>query len=274
MKWKNKKQQAAAMIRMKQMNVYRVPYGREDTPADKREYNTGMGTPVGTVKEWTDYAKSQGISQITFVDGKKRIVKRISVKSMEAKDTDRDGVPDRKDCNPNDPNEQGFLHDVKMKTLKWQEARLEKKNQEQQAKLNDKLDELKERRAIAEKKNSIKKAELAQTEAIAKQIREEREKREKIEKQLKEANEEIEKTSLKGKIKRFGKTVGEGAKATAAEIKRFANDPQTKKAVRDIFADKPKRKRRKTKRKKAKRKTKGKKRKAKKRVKEVNIIFV
>jgi len=179
--------------------------------------------------------------------------KRVFLKYQD--DADKDGVKNVKDCRPLDPKKQGLIHDVRMKVLKWQEEKLEKQREDRQKTLNDKLDELKERRAIAEKKVKISQAELAQKEAVADQLREERQKKEEIERKIAEADAEIEKTSLKGKLKRFAKSVGSAGKATAKEIKRFSQDPKTKKAIKKLFEDeKPKRNKKRTIKRKVKRK--------------------
>jgi hypothetical protein len=42
------------------LTVFRVIYGKESTPENKREYKAVFwGSPVGTKKEWTAWAKSQ-----------------------------------------------------------------------------------------------------------------------------------------------------------------------------------------------------------------------
>jgi len=58
--------------------VKRVPYGRDDTPEESREYklyNSGMDSPVGTKDEWLDIAETQGFSGIQVIekDGKSKI---------------------------------------------------------------------------------------------------------------------------------------------------------------------------------------------------------
>jgi hypothetical protein len=42
--------------------VERVPYGKDDTPVDEREYKLQghPESPVGTRKEWDEFAKSKG----------------------------------------------------------------------------------------------------------------------------------------------------------------------------------------------------------------------
>lgn len=57
--------------------VKRVPYGKDNVPEKDREYGIGGMSPVGTITEWQDFAKSKGYDSIEVVekDGKKKTVK-------------------------------------------------------------------------------------------------------------------------------------------------------------------------------------------------------
>jgi hypothetical protein len=48
--------------------VYRVPYGKDDTPADDREYKLEGASPVGNYKEWLDFAKKNKLKGVRFVE--------------------------------------------------------------------------------------------------------------------------------------------------------------------------------------------------------------
>jgi len=57
MRFKNDRQRKAVMAKL---NLYRVPYGRPDTPKANREYKLEGKGPVGTIKEWKDrFPKAQ-----------------------------------------------------------------------------------------------------------------------------------------------------------------------------------------------------------------------
>jgi hypothetical protein len=48
------------------MRLYRVPYGSPKTLLKNREYFLGVGSPVGTRKEWKEFAKKNGIKKLEF----------------------------------------------------------------------------------------------------------------------------------------------------------------------------------------------------------------
>ena len=50
------------------LRVYRVPYGKEDTPIEDREYQINSSCPVGNKKEWLEFAKKKGFKGVRFVD--------------------------------------------------------------------------------------------------------------------------------------------------------------------------------------------------------------
>ena len=56
---------------VKTIALSRVPYGKESTPKNKREYRmfTPLGSsPVGTIKEWKDFAKKSDIKRFVIND--------------------------------------------------------------------------------------------------------------------------------------------------------------------------------------------------------------
>jgi len=56
-------------MKMKTIIAKRVSYGRKDTPVADREYKINGTGPVGTKKEWREWAK--GKVKIKFVECKK-----------------------------------------------------------------------------------------------------------------------------------------------------------------------------------------------------------
>jgi hypothetical protein len=58
-KIKQKKIQVRELTGIDFLPLYRVPYGKEDTPKELREYKVEGLTdcPVGTLKEWEIYAR-------------------------------------------------------------------------------------------------------------------------------------------------------------------------------------------------------------------------
>lgn len=52
------------------MIIKRVPYGKESTPPELREYKlAGVGgSPVGTITEWKEWAKKHGYDKIAVAD--------------------------------------------------------------------------------------------------------------------------------------------------------------------------------------------------------------
>jgi hypothetical protein len=48
--------------------VYRVPYGKDTTSKEDREYWIQEGSPVGNKKEWLKFAKEKGFKGVRFVD--------------------------------------------------------------------------------------------------------------------------------------------------------------------------------------------------------------
>ena len=48
--------------------VYRVPYGKDDTPEELREYKLRQGGPVGNMSEWEAFAKSNKLKGLRLVE--------------------------------------------------------------------------------------------------------------------------------------------------------------------------------------------------------------
>ena len=77
--------------------LMRVPYARKDTPLEKREYQMGVGQPVGTIKEFEDFFKDSNVKLEVPLTVKEKMK---LTKKLKMKDTDKDGVADMLDCQP------------------------------------------------------------------------------------------------------------------------------------------------------------------------------
>ena len=53
---------------MSQITIKRVSYGKDDTPEEDREYKLIQGSPVGTVNDWTDFAKKNDFERIKIIE--------------------------------------------------------------------------------------------------------------------------------------------------------------------------------------------------------------
>jgi hypothetical protein len=85
------------------INLQRVAYGNPKTPIQLREYQMGVGMPVGTIKEYEDLFKNKNVR----LDIPLNIKEKIEVtKKLKLKDSDKDGVADILDCEPNNINKQ------------------------------------------------------------------------------------------------------------------------------------------------------------------------
>jgi len=156
----------------------------------------------------------------------------------KGKDSDGDGVPDHKDCDPNDPTRQGWLHDQKMKFLKKREEKFETKREKLQARLEDAREE-------AAVKNRITQSKLKAKQAIIDETKREKEAIIKLKEQNKAAQAELDKYTFTGKLKRGLKATAKGtvyvsgrvARGAVIEARKLA---EKKKAVRRSPARKKK----------------------------------
>jgi len=83
--------------------LMRVPYGKKETPLEKREYTMGVGQPVGTIKEFEEFFEDIPVKLEVPL---KKIEKMKLTDKLKLKDTDKDGVADILDCKPNNPKKQ------------------------------------------------------------------------------------------------------------------------------------------------------------------------
>jgi len=71
---------------MKILKLVRIPYGKKDTPFEKREYQiNGLG-PVGTIEEWEDFAKANKYDGLDLVE----VYYEISAEQIKEKATEFD----------------------------------------------------------------------------------------------------------------------------------------------------------------------------------------
>ena len=59
---------------MEKLIIKRVAYGKESTPVDLREYVlVGIpNCPVGTLKDWEDYASQHGYDEVRIISNQKK----------------------------------------------------------------------------------------------------------------------------------------------------------------------------------------------------------
>lgn len=206
MRFKNRSQRAAVMAQYRSMGFSNV----------SAKYYTKKGLSPETAKNST--------------------FKQLEKKGIWLKysdDKDGDGIRNIKDCRPLDPKRVGVLHDWKMKRLKAQEEKLEKKRERAEDKLSDLEDELKIKQKISKRELDVKTSELSAKQAIIEQMEEEKKKQKFIENESKRIKEEMDNYTWSGKAKKFLKHTGEvssvEAKKFGGEVKRRWNSEEAKK---------------------------------------------
>lgn len=136
---------------------------------------------------------------------------------LAKKDSDKDGVPDSKDCEPFNPKKQGKLHDLHIKMLRKQEEKLEKKRVEALRKLETTKEKLQEKGAIADKKASISQLKLKQKQAIIDEANREKNRIQEIKQANIDAKKQLDKITLSGKTKTIIKNIGSKVGRQAAD---------------------------------------------------------
>lgn len=155
-----------------------------------------------------------------------------------SEDSDGDGVMDGKDCEPFNPKKQGKLHDLQIALLKRKEEKLEAKREKELKKLEDLKDVLKQKQATASKKQDIKSFKLKQKQAVIDEINNEKKNYQDLKNANKEAKAQLDKLTIKGKIKRG---VVSGSKKTFSTSKKvlqgtnaFLHKKSTKRTLKKI----------------------------------------
>lgn len=188
---------------------------------------------VGEFKEVKDDVWCKSCGEFPKVGGKRLCMKCL----FKTKDTDGDGVPDHKDCEPLNPKKQGVLHDFAIKRLKAKEEKLEKKRQVAMDNLNDKTELLKAKTAVAKKKSTIKQIELREKQSIIDEINKERKATEDLKQANREAQNQLDKLTITGKTKTLAKksvvTVGKTSATALKATNAFLNKESTKKSIRN-----------------------------------------
>lgn len=166
----------------------------------------------------------RGISEVTRHDRKLMSYPQAKHRLTAGGDVDGDGVRNSKDCKPYDPKKQGFIHDAKMKGLQWQEERLEKRREKEQAKLNDVKDELRLKKDISEKKMSIKRQELEAKQSVINETLREKREISRIKEDNRKAKQELSKYTISGKLGRAAVSAGQGLRKAGAISARAIRD--------------------------------------------------
>lgn len=141
-------------------------------------------------------------------------------------DNDHDGVKNVKDCQPLNPDKQGYIHDVKMKLLKRREEAIEKKREKQQKKLEDIKDELKAKRSVFSKEQSLRQAELSEKQAVLNEIKAEQKKLDDMKAAEKAAKKEMDKYTFTGKIKRGASAAWRKSEEAGAKTRKWWDSPE------------------------------------------------
>ncbi len=154
--------------------------------------------------------------------------KKSNVKKFlkSEKDFDKDGVSNKKDCNPIDPKKQGRLHDLAISALRKKEEFVERRREKQMKKLEDLKDKLQARKALLSERNAV----MAEKQAVIDEAAKER----KAIKDLKIANREAKIELIK--TSRLGRAVRGTAEGTRATIKGVKVTAKTIKKAADTSA--------------------------------------
>ncbi len=158
------------------------------------------------------------------------------------KDSDNDGVPDFKDCEPFNPKKQGLLHEVHVKMLRKQEEKLERAREKALRNLEDTKDKLKEKQAISSKKASISQLKLKQKQAIIDEANREKNKLRELKQANADAKRQLDELTISGRTKTFlkrtaskvGKQAAEDSKLAFQRTKAFIASGKIQKTLKKI----------------------------------------
>jgi len=139
--------------------------------------------------------------------------------SFSYRDSDGDGVINKYDCKPFDPNQQGKLHDLAIKALEKKEEYFERRREAEMKKLSDESDRLNKKLAGQKAKSKLKNDILAKKQAIINEINNEKLQIIKLKEQNRKIKQEIYNNTTRKKV--YDVVAGEKSKKLLKKTSKF-----------------------------------------------------
>lgn len=156
-------------------------------------------------------------------------ITRMHAHVVKNMDYDGDGIKNKNDCKPFDPEKQGWMHNMTLQWIKRKEEKIERQREKAQQKYNDTMDELRARRALSKKNINLKNIQLKTKQNMINELNREKEQLSKIKNAERKANKEIDKYTKLGKLK---SRIGKGYQIAKSRIGKGYKIATSKKAVK------------------------------------------